>query len=143
MVVRRRQTALLINVRKPVVFQKLLQEMAVGLNIKPLTSSISHAEMFSHFFLSFLNLSLLILAEECEATAVCDGDRKSSSPHAVSAPAPVHPSEQETPKPIVPPPSKPAPQPAEGTLSSCFHSFSLFKPFSYLFQEFAMQHTPD
>lgn len=117
--------------------------MAVGLNIKPLTSSISHAEMFSHFFLSFLNLSLLILAEECEATAVCDGDRKSSSPHAVSAPAPVHPSDQETPKPIVPPPSKPAPQPAEGTLSSCFHSFSLFKPFSYLFQEFAMQHTPD
>jgi len=101
--------------------------VAVALNIKPLASSISHAEMFSHFFLnSFLNLSLLILVEECEATAVCDGDRKSSSPHAVSAPAPVHPSEQETPKPIVPPPSKPVPQPAEGTLSfSCFHSFSL------------------
>ncbi|XP_077098934.1 GRB10-interacting GYF protein 1 isoform X5 [Siphateles boraxobius] len=51
--------------------------------------------------------------EECEATAVWDGDRKSSSspPHAVSAP--VHPSEQETPKPIAPPPFKPAPQPAK------------------------------
>ncbi|KAK7120440.1 hypothetical protein R3I94_020438 [Phoxinus phoxinus] len=51
--------------------------------------------------------------EECEATAVWDGDRKSSSPHAVSAPAPVHPSEQETPKPIAPPPFKPAPLPAK------------------------------
>ncbi|KAK7125885.1 hypothetical protein R3I93_021303 [Phoxinus phoxinus] len=51
--------------------------------------------------------------EECEATAVWDGDRKSSSPHAVSAPAPVHPSEQETPKPIAPPPFKPAPPPAK------------------------------
>ncbi|CAM4730174.1 unnamed protein product [Leuciscus chuanchicus] len=53
--------------------------------------------------------------EECEATVLWDGDMKSSSPHAVSAPAPapVHPSEQETPKPIAPPPFKPAPQPAK------------------------------
>ncbi|XP_050976912.1 GRB10-interacting GYF protein 1 isoform X1 [Labeo rohita] len=55
-------------------------------------------------------------SEACEAITVCDGDRKSSSPHAVSAPAPVHPvAEEDTPKPIVTPPSKPAPQPAEDT----------------------------
>ncbi|XP_016328596.1 PERQ amino acid-rich with GYF domain-containing protein 1-like [Sinocyclocheilus anshuiensis] len=53
-------------------------------------------------------------SDTCEAIAVCDGDRKSSSPHVVSAPAPVHPvAEEKTPKPIVTPPSKPAPQPSE------------------------------
>uniref|UniRef100_A0A8C2G745 GRB10 interacting GYF protein 1b n=2 Tax=Cyprinus carpio TaxID=7962 RepID=A0A8C2G745_CYPCA len=53
-------------------------------------------------------------SEACEAITVCDGDKNSSSPPAVSAPAPVHPvAEEETPKPIVTPPSKPAPQPAE------------------------------
>ncbi|XP_073770772.1 GRB10-interacting GYF protein 1 isoform X4 [Danio rerio] len=53
--------------------------------------------------------------EECEAATVYDGDRKSlsSSPHAVSVPAAVLPSEQETLKPIIVPPPKPAPQPAE------------------------------
>lgn len=84
------------------------------ISIKPLASSISH------FFLTVFKkkkFSLLILAEECEATVLWDGDMKSSSPHAVSAPAPAHPSEQETPKPIAPPPFKPAPQPAKGTLS--------------------------
>uniref|UniRef100_A0A673KE22 GRB10 interacting GYF protein 1b n=1 Tax=Sinocyclocheilus rhinocerous TaxID=307959 RepID=A0A673KE22_9TELE len=50
----------------------------------------------------------------CEAIAVCDRDRNSSSPHAVSAPAPVHPvAEEKTRKPIVTPPSKPAPQPSD------------------------------
>uniref|UniRef100_A0A8C1K4U8 GRB10 interacting GYF protein 1b n=1 Tax=Cyprinus carpio TaxID=7962 RepID=A0A8C1K4U8_CYPCA len=53
-------------------------------------------------------------SEACEAITVCDGDKNSSSPPAVSAPAPVHPvAEEETPKPIVTPPSKHAPQPAE------------------------------
>lgn len=66
-----------------------------------------------------------------------DGDRKSSSPHALSAP--VHLSEQETPKPIAPPPFKPAPQPAKGTLS--FLLLLLYfekKYFSFLYQELAM-----
>ncbi|XP_051541511.1 GRB10-interacting GYF protein 1-like isoform X2 [Myxocyprinus asiaticus] len=52
--------------------------------------------------------------EDCEAASVCEGNGKSASPIAVSAPGPIHPSEQESPKPTVTPPLKPAPQAAKG-----------------------------
>ncbi|XP_059394475.1 GRB10-interacting GYF protein 1-like [Carassius carassius] len=53
-------------------------------------------------------------SDTCEAIVVCDGDIKSSSLHAVSTPAPVQPvAEEKTLKPILTPPSKPAPQPSE------------------------------
>ncbi|XP_051540014.1 GRB10-interacting GYF protein 1-like isoform X2 [Myxocyprinus asiaticus] len=51
------------------------------------------------------------LGEDCEVESVCEGDGKSSSPLAVFACK--HPSEEESPKPIVIPPLKPAPHQAE------------------------------
>lgn len=113
------------------------------MNIKRLACFISQADVFPHFFfLLFSKLaSFLFSGDTCEAIVMYDGDRKSSSPHAVSAPAPVHPvAEEETPKPIVTPPSKPTPQPSEGSL---YLAFSLFVHFPFLFHEHAMQKTLD
>lgn len=58
---------------------------------------------------------LFIPVEEFEAAAMCEGEGKPPSP--IVVPATIHPPEQETPKPMIMPSSKPAPKPAEGSYS--------------------------